>query len=93
MKLYILRPVEGLGNDNPWEPWYDKAFGFVVRADSADQARQFANEDAGDENRGMFLSKKTANTTAPWTDEKYSTCEELKADGEAGVVMKDFAAA
>lgn len=35
MKLWLLRPVVGLDeNDNPWWPWYDKAFGFVVRAET-----------------------------------------------------------
>lgn len=86
MKLWILRPVEGLDKkDNPWEPWYDKAFGFVVRAETEDEA--------GDENLGKFLSAKTANTNQPWKEAKYSTCTELLAEGEAGVVMQDFAAA
>jgi hypothetical protein len=33
MKLWILKPVPGLSDDvNPWNPWYYKVFGFVVRA-------------------------------------------------------------
>ena len=32
MRLWLLRPVEG---DSLWDPWYDKAFGFVVRAEAA----------------------------------------------------------
>ncbi len=88
MKLWLLRPVEGLDKkDNPWEPWYDKAFGFVVRAETEDEAREFAHAAAGDENR----SAKTANTSEPWKDAKYSTCTELMPDGDAGVVMQDFA--
>lgn len=31
MKLWLLRPIETEG-PNLWDPWYDKAFGFVVRA-------------------------------------------------------------
>jgi len=63
MKLYFLYPVENLpDNDNPWEPWFDKAFGFVVRAKNKDEARKFANEEAGDENRGEFLNNKIADT-------------------------------
>lgn len=94
VKLWILRPTDNLvENDNPWDPWYDKAFGFVVRAETESAARQFADKDAGDENRGEFLQMTIAQTTNPWLDEKYSTCEPLNADGEAGVVMKDFAAA
>lgn len=94
MKLWILKPVENLPKgDDPWAPWYDKAFGFVVRAGTEEEARKFAHEDAGDENRGMFLGRKTTETNSPWLDAKYSTCTELTADGEAGVVMQDFHAA
>jgi hypothetical protein len=39
------------------------------------------------------MGRKISNTTIPWLEAKYSTCEELQADGEVGVVMKDYAAA
>lgn len=94
MKLWLLRPVDGLAeNDNPWEPWYDKAFGFVVRAETEAEARDMAHAGAGDENRGQFMNAKTANTQEPWKDAKYSTCVELLPDGPAEVVMQDFARA
>ena len=94
MKLWILRPVDGLAKtDNPWEPWYDKAFGFVVRAETEAEARDLADADAGDENRGEFMGRSTANTKAPWKDAAYSTCVELLPEGAAEVVMKDFASA
>ena len=94
MKLWILRPVDGLtDNDNPWKPWYNKAFGFVVRADTEEKARAIAHDEAGDENRGKFLGKETATTKQPWKDAKFSTCTELLAKGKAGLVMQDFSAA
>ena len=94
MKLWLLRSVDALAeNDNPWEPWYDKAFGFVVRAETEEQARAMAHDDAGDENCAMFLGGKTAETHAPWRDAKYSTCVELTAEGAAEVVMQDFSRA
>lgn len=94
MKLWILKPVENLSQgDDPWEPWYDKAFGFVVRAETEEEARKFAHEQAGDENRGVFLGSKIADTNSPWLDAKYSTCTELTVEGEAGVVLQDFHAA
>lgn len=94
MKLWLLRPADGLAkNDNPWEPWYDKAFGFVVRAETEAKARDMAHAGAGDENRGMFLGEKTADTNEPWRNAKYSTCVELTAEGPAEVVMQDFASA
>ena len=40
MKLWLIRtrdPTSGA-----WDPWYDKAFGFVVRAETEGQARKFA---------------------------------------------------
>lgn len=84
MKLWLLRPVEDRPlSDDPWEPWYDKCFGFVVRSETAEGARQYADADAGDENRGE----------APWLDPTYTTCEELTPDGDAGIVMQDFHAA
>ena len=55
MKIFELRPVENLkNNDNPWKPWYNKSFGFIVRAETEAEARKYADENAGDENRGEF---------------------------------------
>ncbi len=94
MKLWILRPREDIKlNDNPWEPWYDKTFGFVVRAENEQKARELANENGGDENRGEFMRTKIANTITPWLDPDYSTCIELMPDGDEGLVMQDIAAA
>ena len=102
MRLWLLRPVgyddpaASLGkgeHDNPWTPWYNKAFGFVVRAEDESSARKFAHEDAGTENRGTFLGLDVAETDSPWLDPDYSTCEELSPEGPEGIVMRDFASA
>lgn len=94
MRLWLLRPRNGLPHeDNPWNPWYDKAFGFVIRAETEQRAREMAHKKAGDENRGEFLGESTANTTSPWLDPDYSTCVVLTAEGPEGVVIEDFAAA
>lgn len=82
MKLWILRPINS--EAGPWSPWYDKAFGFVVRAESEAAARTLADPNGGDENRGG---------RNVWLDQSLSTCVELTSDGAAGVVMQDFAAA
>jgi len=93
MKLWLLKAREGLPNgDNPWEPWYNKSFGFVVRSETEEQARQIAHENAGDENRGEFLQTKIADTKQPWLDPKYSECTELLQDGAAEMVLQDFQA-
>ena len=92
LKVYELRPIENLPlNDNPWDPWYDKNFGFIIRAENEKEAREIGNENAGDENRVEFLNSKTANTKTPWLDDKYSTCSEISNNGEKGLIMRDFA--
>ncbi len=94
MYLWLLRPRSGLTpGDDPWHPWYDKSFGFIVRAETCAEARKLADKDAGDENRGEFLEKSIANTKNPWLDSKYSTCEALTESGSSEVIMQDFAAA
>lgn len=89
MKLWLLRPVEDLPDDNnPWEPWYEKTFGFLVRAESEQEARRLAHDNADGENHC-----RTANTTQPWLEQQYSTCIELLAEGERGIIISDFARA
>jgi hypothetical protein len=92
MKLYLLQPIH-IPGDDPWEPWYDKAFGFVIRANSYETARSIANENAGDENRGEFLSTKISETKNPWLDERYSSCIELSPSGPEEMIIRDFASA
>jgi len=82
MKLWILKPIDP--DNAPWDPWYDKAFGFVVRAETEADARSLAGEQAG---------TKKSKDLDPWADHGLSTCEELTAEGEAGVVIQDFYAA
>ena len=85
MNLWLLRPVGGLTeNNNPWDPWHNKAFGFIVRANTEDEARSLAHDEAGDENQGL---------TNPWMSAKYSTCVNLTAEGTKEVVMCDFSRA
>ena len=90
MKLWILRPVKGLTDDtNPWKPWYDKAFGFVIRAETEREARNLivgdmntvCDGEAGDEGRPA------------WLNPELSTCNELLTDGEPSIILKDFASA
>lgn len=92
MRLWLLRPREGFTDKNlsvesPWSPWYDKVFGFVVRAETEAEARAVASEEGGDENREV------SGARYPWIDPHYSTCEPLTDEGEPGLVIRDFAAA
>jgi hypothetical protein len=87
MKLWLLRPVP---EDSLWKPWYDKSFGFVVRAETESHARKIAEENAGDENRQLG----DANTErCAWLNATHSTCVELTPDGEPGLIIVDFASA
>lgn len=82
MKLYILRPANlNARNDNPWDPWYNKSLGFVVRAETDKQARQFAADNAGDEGPDA------------WLEVRYSSCDELTDNGDASMILRDFDAA
>ena len=76
--LWLLKPRDDIKGENPWEPWYDKAFGFVVEARSEAEARQLANEDGGDE------------CGDPWLDPEMSTCERLRTTGKPRIVIQDF---
>ena len=99
-KIWLLRPAKGLDpDDNPWVPWYDKAFGFVVVACTEQEARKFANDNGGDEKyerehdmHQVFHSTKRTPIN-PWLDCKLTTCVELTADIKEGVVIIDFASA
>lgn len=82
MNLYELRPKENLPkSDNPWYPWYDKCFGFVVRAKDEATARKIASENTWCEDEEA------------WLKERYSTCEILTADGKEGMIIEDGKAA
>ena len=74
-KLYLLRPIEGL-SDSPWEPWYDKTFGFVVRAVSEEEARELANNKCGDEG-------------TVWKDSSLCTCVVLAKNGLSEIIIED----
>lgn len=107
MKLWLLKPREYLwdnkeGRDaktgqlimdipNPWDPWYDKAFGFVVRAETEKEARQFIGKEAGDETRNG--SPGGGERPDVWTNPKFSSCVELTAEGDKGIIIRDFASA
>lgn len=89
MKLWILRPIhnDDPRAESPWRPWYDRAFGFIVRAETETEARMLpdASEETGDECNRSFGN--------PWLDPVLTTCVELNAGGVAGIVMVDFRSA
>ena len=79
MKLWLLKPIDD--RHGPWDPWYDKAFGFVVRASSPAGARAIAADNACNEG------------PEAWLDPDFSTCRELRSEGPGGLILRDFSAA
>lgn len=78
MKLFLL---EARSKRQEWQPWYDKAFAFVVRAGDEKAARVLASKKAGDEG------------AAAWLNVEASTCVELDKEGLAEVIIRDYASA
>ena len=95
MKLYLLRPINPDVEGSPWKPWYDKAFGFVVRAETELEARTLADEDAGNENVVIDWESEPMISTHPWLDPNLSTCIELGpgVDQPSEIILRDFASA
>ena len=90
--LWLLRPVDNLpDSDNPWHPWYDKCFGFVVRAETEEKTRTMAHRNGKDENMGEFSGNQISTTTIPWLDKNYSTCIKLTDYGVSEVIIQDCA--
>lgn len=88
MPIWMLEQSKDreVGDIDPWAPWYDKAFAFVVIAETEGGARIEAHAESGDEDRAV-------ESVSPWLDPKYTTCKELKDSGPPRVVIRDFAAA
>ena len=85
MKLYILRPHRNLpDNDDPWIPWYDKPFGYIVRAESEIEARELCAKNSDDS---------SSLDGDVWRNHHYVECRELTSNGEAGIIIRDFHAA
>ncbi len=76
MRIWILRKI----GDGTWPPEWDCCYGMVIRAGTEAAARKFAAKrpPAGDEGPNV------------WLDPAKTTCEELTAEGEEGVVIIDF---
>jgi hypothetical protein len=86
MKLWLLEPIRPFNRRaesqyNPWEPWYDKAFGFVIRAETEVEARIIASKNHGDEGEDAWLSSELAS------------CIPLRNAGDPGVILRSFRSA
>lgn len=93
MRLWLLRARRDLPEaGDPWEPWYDKVFGFVIAAETEEQARAMATERGGDEIKAA--RPWNGGNARAWLDADLSICRELRAETcPAGVALRDYASA
>ena len=94
MKLWVLRPrCDVLTRPmHPWTPTFDKVMGVVVRAADEGRARALAQSQAGDEGLGVYVRfGLPEDQLAPdvWLNPDWTNCDELTAEGEAGVILVD----
>lgn len=110
MKLFRLRPnpsrdlkVNGEGNTRDPFSGYDIKIGFVIRAESEEEARKMAEENAGDEvyaTYGKWLNGDTVRKELEedefvhydgiWTNENLVECIELTEDEEEEIVLSSY---
>ena len=78
--VWILKPKddrETTDEPDPWQPWYDKCFGMVIRAETETQARVVAQEAAKDETTISPVHHnvdKRVRDRKVWTDESLTIC-------------------
>ena len=91
MELYLLEPKDKYKNDevdnkeNPWSPWYDKTFGFVIAAESEKEARKIADK----RNHKWYSSHGSKHYEGLWLDDNYAKCINLKNINDKGIVLSD----
>ncbi len=84
MTLWLLKPRDDLPVlDNPWTPSYDRVFGFVVRAESEEEARRMVT-------RSGETGAEVIRHPDAWLSNDYSICMELTPDGEANIILRDY---
>lgn len=97
MKLWKLYRRPDLPPDeerNPWETADPTVARFVVRAPSEEEARHLASRAAEAEDEQWVLNAdqdgfhRERRWPSVWLDPDLSICEELFAEGRAGIVLK-----
>lgn len=91
MNLYHLEPRAP--KRKPWDPWYDKCFGFVIRAETESQARLMASVQSGDEDG--LMSKEEKKKDSVWLAPHLTVCHEIayNVSGKEDTIIRDFHAA
>lgn len=88
MKLWLLKPID-LESDH-WDPWYDRCFAIVVRAETEYKARTLAQSVAGPE--GQVYNRDTGRyeRTDVWMLQAITSCVDLLPEGKPGVIVQDI---
>lgn len=85
MKLFVLNRITEYG--------WDEFGGFVVRAETEEQARNFAAHEwhaiHGDD-RSLDALNRTHVLNPVWTNPEESSCTELTSDGPLEIILGDF---
>lgn len=84
-KIWLLTPNNKPFKLDPWWRVWDRAFGFVVSAESEEKARLIADSGAGFENTTL-----EGNDIKPWLNAHYTSCVELLPGHREGMVIRDF---
>jgi hypothetical protein len=92
MHLWLLRPrFDVLGRPaHPWTPPWDKTMGVLVRAETDAEARRLAQTKAGSEGLGIYRAfglDEDELAENVWLTSEWTTCDELTAGGEPGVIL------
>jgi hypothetical protein len=69
--IWFLEAIE------PWEPWYDKTFSFVVSAKNEVIARVIASDNHGDEGKHV------------WLDPQKTRCRILTGNEPKGLICRN----
>lgn len=88
---WLLKPLD---DEQPvWNPWYDKAFGFLVSARTEEEARAIANDNGGDET-GPVSNVIYRHGGDPWLDPELTSCVKVVGGtGKPEVLLRNFASA
>lgn len=94
MKIWLLSPM---GEAAEYFDGYDTSQGFVVAAETEDDARKYAENESGDESYTIFFNSEDSARREPnykiWLNDKMTRCVELNPDNcPIGIVLRDFKA-
>jgi hypothetical protein len=86
MKIWLLTPGP---NTSAWSDG-DNAEKFVIRADTEEKARWYADTQGGQETITEKSEIWRGGENHPWLDPKQSACMEIIQDGRGGIIFVEY---